>query len=35
LHWAAYKGFCEVAAVLMHFVPHFKDLVDNYGQVSV
>lgn len=33
LHWAAYKGFEEVSGVLMHFVPQFKDLPDNFGQV--
>ena len=34
LHWAAYKGFEEVAGVLMHFTPQFKDLPDNFGQVK-
>ena len=34
LHWAAYKGFEEVAGVLMHLTPQFKDLPDNYGQVK-
>jgi ankyrin repeat protein len=34
LHWAAYKGYEEAAGVLMHFVPQFKDLPDNFGQVT-
>ena len=34
LHWAAYKGFEEVAGVLMHLTPQFKDMPDNFGQVS-
>lgn len=33
LHWAAYKGYEEVTGVLMHFMPQFKDLPDNFGQV--
>lgn len=35
LHWAAYKGFDEVAGVLMHFSPQFKDLQDTFGQVYI
>jgi len=35
LHWAAYKGYEEVAGVIAHFCPQFKDLPDNFGQTPV
>lgn len=35
LHWAAYKGYEEVAGVIAHFCPQFKDLPDNFGQVCI
>lgn len=34
LHWAAYKGFEEVVGAMMHLMPQFKDLPDNFGQVQ-